>query len=64
MGDSIKAIHDDYDDYKYMCQKLGINPVSIYDEFYYHESRILKDHGVSDKYELYKKLDDAKDSDS
>lgn len=32
MGDSISAMHDDYDDYVYRCHKLGVEPVwSVYD---------------------------------
>jgi hypothetical protein len=63
MGDSIKAIHDDYEEYEYLCERLNIKPVSIYNNFYTHEREILNEYltkyEVKDKWELYKKLKDV-----
>jgi len=42
MSDSISAIQDDYDDYEYLCKKIGVTPVGLYStrSFYDDEKRI------------------------
>lgn len=56
MGSIISAIKDDYDDYKYFCEVLGIKTESINNFFYDHEKSILKKLGFKTKEDYYAML--------
>jgi len=50
MGSSISAIYDDYDDYKSLCDDLGIDTKSMYNSFYEHQREILTNLGFNTVY--------------
>ena len=58
---SIGRIHDDYEDYKELCEFLDIEPINIHrvsDEmsFYEHEQQILDEEGCATRYQVYQKV--------
>ena len=56
MSDGISNMYDNYEDYKHICKVNKINPVGVYNVFYSHEDKILKDLGFKNKHEYYKHL--------
>lgn len=61
MGDSIKSIRDDYDDYLAVCQVTATPPIALFDgssryKFYEHLDEILEKFECKNIYSLYEKL--------
>lgn len=44
MGSIISKIHDDYEDYEYLCEILGEVPVFLGDSFYKHAEEMVRKH--------------------
>lgn len=63
MGSIITAIRDDYDDYKSFCELIGKDPVYIFDEFYVHRDKILKQIGFKTIHDFYDMLIKAENRD-
>lgn len=45
MGSIISAIYDEYEDYKYFCEKIGVEPENLSDKnriFYEHRTELLQ----------------------
>ena len=40
---TFSTLSDDYDDYKSFCELIGKDPVYIFDGFYVHRDKILKE---------------------
>jgi len=48
MGDILKAIHEEYNDYVELCRKIGIKPVILGtpgESFYEHERELMRKYG-------------------
>lgn len=59
MGNIISRIHDDYDEYVYLCKKIGVEPRPLQGDpgFYDHEEELAKKHGYTKTYYGYEKIE-------
>jgi hypothetical protein len=56
MGSGLDKMYDDYDDYEYICKKLGEKATRGYTDFLSHQYMILTKHGFKDKYDYFEYL--------
>lgn len=55
MGSGLSKMYDDYEDYEYICKKLGEKSVG-FTKFLDHEEEILTKHGFKRKYDYFEFL--------
>jgi hypothetical protein len=53
MGDSRSKYYDDWDDYRDFCESLKVQPK---DDFYTHETELLKELGFKNMNDYYQSL--------
>jgi hypothetical protein len=64
MGSGLSKMYDDYEDYEYICKKLGEKITRSYTDFLSHQYMILTKHGYKDKYDLFEKNRKQKERDN
>ena len=62
MGSGLSKMYDDYDDYEYICKKLGESTVG-FTKFRNHEEEVLTKYGFKDKYDYFEFLRKQEDRD-
>ena len=55
MGSGLSKMYDDYEEYEYICKKLGEKITRGYTDFLSHQYIILTKHGYKDKYDFFEK---------
>ena len=66
MGSSMSAMYDDYDDYKFFCDYIGVDYVGIYStgkSFRDHEKELLEKLGFKYLHDYYEAMQKAKKRD-